>query len=460
MPRYEFSEGSSNKFWEITLDGNSFTTTYGRLGTDGQSTTKEFDSPDKAKKEFDKLVAEKVKKGYQLVGEGAAAAAAPAAAAKPAKAAKGKARGDAAQNSELEEALVNNPDDGDAFQVYGDWLQAQGDPRGELCAVQAGLKREPGNKELAAREKAILEKHDKYLRGGLADADQVKLEWRYGHIYSARVATEYDAEEDGAKLVKKLLALPAARLLVKLTVGLVDTDGQNDYSATVKAIAAERREALRELFLGDFEYPDELEMSWSSLGDLSKLWEQVPRLEKLTLQSGGSVKFGTIDLPALKHFEMRTGGLDAKSIKAIASARWPYLETLIVWFGSSDYGASGGVKDIRPILDGVGLPRLKHLGLMNAEFTDELCTALVKAKILPQLEELDLSKGTMTSAGARVLAENKQAFSHLQHIHVEDNLLDTGDKKVLAGFGGALHFGEQRDDDSDDEGHRYVSVGE
>jgi len=89
MPRYEFSEGSSNKFWEINLDGTSFTTTYGKIGTDGQTSMKEWDSEEKAKKEYDKLVAEKVKKGYQLVGgkaNGKAAAAKPAAAKKNGKA--------------------------------------------------------------------------------------------------------------------------------------------------------------------------------------------------------------------------------------------------------------------------------------------------------------------------------------------------------------------------------------
>ncbi len=68
MPRYEFSEGSSNKFWEITLDGSSFTTTWGKIGTAGQSTTKSFDTAAKAQAEHDKLVTEKVKKGYQLAG--------------------------------------------------------------------------------------------------------------------------------------------------------------------------------------------------------------------------------------------------------------------------------------------------------------------------------------------------------------------------------------------------------
>ena len=79
MPRYEFKEGTSNKFWEISLDGSAFTTKYGKVGTDGQETIKEWDDDEKAKKEYDKLIGEKTKKGYKLVGGGGgAAAAAPA----------------------------------------------------------------------------------------------------------------------------------------------------------------------------------------------------------------------------------------------------------------------------------------------------------------------------------------------------------------------------------------------
>lgn len=70
MPRYEFSEGSSNKFWQIELKGKSFTTTYGKIGTSGQTSLKEWKDAAEAKKEYDKLVAEKVKKGYELVDGG------------------------------------------------------------------------------------------------------------------------------------------------------------------------------------------------------------------------------------------------------------------------------------------------------------------------------------------------------------------------------------------------------
>lgn len=79
MRHFEFSEGTSNKFWEIELDGDSFTVRYGKIGTDGQTQTKTFDSPDKAQKEYDKLVAEKVKKGY-VEGGGGTPAPRPAAA--------------------------------------------------------------------------------------------------------------------------------------------------------------------------------------------------------------------------------------------------------------------------------------------------------------------------------------------------------------------------------------------
>ena len=62
--RFEFSEGSSNKFWEIQVSGKKFTTRHGRIGADGTEVNKEFSSPDEAMKEAEKLVHEKVKKGY------------------------------------------------------------------------------------------------------------------------------------------------------------------------------------------------------------------------------------------------------------------------------------------------------------------------------------------------------------------------------------------------------------
>jgi predicted DNA-binding WGR domain protein len=48
MRRFELVEGSSSKFWQVELSGSSFTVTWGRIGTAGQTQEKSFDSDDKA----------------------------------------------------------------------------------------------------------------------------------------------------------------------------------------------------------------------------------------------------------------------------------------------------------------------------------------------------------------------------------------------------------------------------
>ena len=61
---FEFVGGASQKFWEISLSGNSFTVRFGRIGTAGQSQAKSFADEARAKHEAESLIAEKVKKGY------------------------------------------------------------------------------------------------------------------------------------------------------------------------------------------------------------------------------------------------------------------------------------------------------------------------------------------------------------------------------------------------------------
>lgn len=65
--RFECVQGSSSKFWEICLEGAQFSVSFGRIGTEGQAQTKTFGSEAKARVEHDKLVREKVAKGYKEV---------------------------------------------------------------------------------------------------------------------------------------------------------------------------------------------------------------------------------------------------------------------------------------------------------------------------------------------------------------------------------------------------------
>jgi predicted DNA-binding WGR domain protein len=65
---FQLVEGSSKKFWAIQLEGKAFDVTFGRIGTAGQTQRKEFATAGEALKAHDKLVAEKVAKGYAEVG--------------------------------------------------------------------------------------------------------------------------------------------------------------------------------------------------------------------------------------------------------------------------------------------------------------------------------------------------------------------------------------------------------
>ena len=68
--RFELVDGSSNKFWEVTVEGSAVVTRYGKIGASGQMTTKDEGSPDKAQKLYEKLVREKTGKGYVEVKSG------------------------------------------------------------------------------------------------------------------------------------------------------------------------------------------------------------------------------------------------------------------------------------------------------------------------------------------------------------------------------------------------------
>jgi uncharacterized protein (TIGR02996 family) len=363
----------------------------------------------------------------------------------------------AMSNPEMEHAILERPDDVDAFLVYGDWLQSQGDARGELIAVQAGLLKSPVDKALKQKEEALIKRHARFWIGALAEQKALKHGWRLGFVDELTMDHNYfeeDEDLDAGELLKQLLAAPAGRLLRKLHVKLWSgSDGQADYSDIIDALAEMKPPALRDLFIADFTYPDEVEMSWTDLGDASPLWGALPRLDKLILKAG-AMELGQIDVPTLRHFEVRTGGLSARSIASICQARWPRLETLKIWFGDQVYGAEGTLDSIAAILDGRGLGALKQLGIMNCEFVDEACAALARSKILPQLETLDLSMGTMTGASCSWLCD--RAFQHLKRINVEDNVLEPEAAARLKALPN-LHVGEQREADPED---RYVSVGE
>lgn len=356
--------------------------------------------------------------------------------------------------AELEQKLIENPEDIDACQVYADMLQEAGHVHGELIAIDCMLskKRDPN---LRNSRNALIKANSEELGGPLLkflDREALQVRWSMGFIKSARLSGEARVSDIGT-----LLRKPAGRLLRELTIGFLAQD-ELDYEETIAVLMESGpHRALQTLFIGDFQL-EEYQIYWSVVGDASPLWKAAPNLQSLILQ-GGEISLGAIELLELRRFAVRTGGLSLDAIKSIVSARWPKLEELEIWFGNGDYGAEADVQSIAMLFEGHGLGALKRLRLMNAEFTDDIVTALVASPLLAQLELVDLSMGTMSDTGAATLAAHMESFAHLKRLDVSDNCISEEAVAGLVAANGAVVSTEQKNAEDDPE-DRFVSVGE
>jgi uncharacterized protein (TIGR02996 family) len=157
MRRFEYRDGKSAKFWAIELQGRELTVSFGKIGGPGQTQTRQFPGEAAARKEYDKLVAEKLKKGYVEAAAGTPEPP-PAPAAPPPPRAK-KAAGGAGPTLPAREwpvepffrklpgslpllqQVAEAPDDPTPRLLLADWLEQHGRPaRAELIRVQCRLR--------------------------------------------------------------------------------------------------------------------------------------------------------------------------------------------------------------------------------------------------------------------------------------------------------------------------------
>jgi DNA ligase-1 len=61
---FEYSEGNSNKFWEVSQSSNTMTTRWGRIGAAGQSKTKTYADEQAAANAMADIIEEKIDEGY------------------------------------------------------------------------------------------------------------------------------------------------------------------------------------------------------------------------------------------------------------------------------------------------------------------------------------------------------------------------------------------------------------
>ena len=289
-----------------------------------------------------------------------------------------------------------------------------------------------------------------------------QLTWEHCYIVAARVAVpdwSY-AGPDAKQVLRAIVQSPAAVRLRELTIGLLNFSGGGLEDVALELISAGPLAELERLFIGDF-VPEQQEISWVELGDVSPLYPFTPKLQSLRLR-GADIQLGVLAHPTLTQLVIETGGLPRESVVSVATASLPELEYLEVWFGRPDYGGTTDIDALRPLFSTMMLPTLRHLGLQNSEMQDEIATELARSPLLAQLGSVDLSMGTMHEPGAQAILDDAAAFEHLMAINLAENFIPAGMCAQLeASFGHAVECGGQRSPDIEDgQPYYYASVGE
>ncbi len=360
-----------------------------------------------------------------------------------------------ASNPELEAAVERAAEaDIAPASVFADWLQTHGDPRGELAALHLNGKTVEAQAWLEANAEAVLGDLDVKL-----GTEVHELLFRHGFLAGASLRRKgYDSTTNLSELTRTFLSLPVARFLTRLRFGLASFESDNDWSQTLRAVCeSPRASAIRELRFDDYTSED-CELSWTAFGDFSPFWAKLRALEHLHLRSGEGGTLGEIDLPNLRTFIRESGGLSSEEIQSVLRAKWPKLERLDLWLGEENYGAQGSVGLLQPLLDGHVPETLRHLGLVNCEFSQELLPALLTSRLLPRLEVLDLSKGVLLDADVEPLLARPEAVKHLRRLDLSENLLSESVDRLRAALPNVVLDGQRFEDM--DEGMRYTAVGE
>ncbi len=291
-------------------------------------------------------------------------------------------------------------------------------------------------------------------------AGGLEIEEHDGTVVGARIRTDWDMGVD-TDAILEAVAAAHGKGIKSLTLGLWHSE-ENFYEGVDQHIDESKFPVLRELFVGDFAYPDETEISWTTVGSIAALLRGLPQLRWLRVRGGG-IELADATHDQLQTLILETGGLPVGTARALAKGSMPELEELVIWFGTAEYGGETTVEDFLPFFTHTGYPKLTKLTLGNAEISDGLAQHIVGTPIAASVRELSFEMGTLGDEGAKALAAGAGSFEQLQVLRIGENFVGAEGLAALdAAFGTKLRAGiqEEPDDWGDGELHRYVSVSE
>ena len=389
VPRFELD----GDVWQVVQTGKQLEITSG-----GKTAVRKFVTVEQAAAQLDKLVDEKRRAGYVLVGD--------------------------PRHPELEAAITDAPESPASYSVYADWLQSLGDPRGTLIALQLAAEAQPG--KLGSAWAAELDRHREYLLGPLAphavrEGDVDVFEWRFGYIHRAYLR---DAR---ASVLSPLLAHPSGRFLVELALV---TDEQRH----IDTLAQHAPASLRGL-----------RIATSGRLDLRALWPVVPRLRRLSL-SGRALVLGELELPRLERLHLADSQLSSANARMVARMPWPHLAQLKIDFGQGVLTGNASVDEVLDLLNRHDLPALTHVAILHTRQISDLVKDLPASAVASQLEVLDLSFSHMMDNHALLLAGQRAKFPRLTHLDVSHNRLTPRGVEALQPLARTVRAVSQRPD--------------
>ena len=394
-----YMDAKSSKFWNIKLSGNSHTVTFGRIGTNGQSATKTFPTEEAARKDMEKLIKEKLGKGYvDAAGSGTSATGAPPST----------------------DGLI------------------------PLIAFSSINHRE----EISRNAGTFIGKR-------VVDYDPEKPA-KPDVIY--RFRGDYD-ENNTVENLQQFIASDAASGTTALVIGAWHGDDAELSPEDVIEVLVKGKDRLSNLaaiYVGDIT-SEENEMSWINQCDLSPLLKAFPKLQLLRSRGGQGLALSSPQHENLRGLAMETGGMDVSVVRSVCISNFPNLEYLELWLGTDEYGANFSVPDLQPILSGRLFPKLKYLGLRNSQQADDIAGVIVNSPIANRIETLDLSLGVLTDEGANALL--KLSSPTLKKLNLHYNYFSPEVIKQLKALPLTVDASKPSGMEEEDE-WRFVAVGE
>ena len=299
-------------------------------------------------------------------------------------------------------AIEADPDDIENYRVYADWLESNGQPRGQLIQLELLRARLTDRAKLDHLDRKIVgyvETHRKAFFGALKSWQNLRysssrhgeLIWRYGFIRRATISQH----DDPAARLRELITAPSARFLVEIELRIDVLD------VLLERIPA----SLRELDI----IVDEI--------DLSSRWPQLTQLHRLGLHINKPV-LGVIDLPGLRKLSITSHIADRLEPPLL-----PSLETLQFHDGPS-------AATILGFLDRLDAPVTK-LVLEHVASADEIVGRLADTRIGRQLTEITLPPNSyFTEEGVRQWLEHPPP-QKLARIDVRENRISDQARAAL-----------------------------